>query len=103
MDVQFGMSPADVEEAATPGEFAQPFKPPSVLNDHGRVQQLFPPMTPLVMPASVHSIPTFIPQTPAPDPNVPVPQLQNIVSTVNLGAFLFLHICALKLLLPNLF
>lgn len=90
MDVQFGMSPDDVEEAATPGEFAQPFKPPSVLNDHQqRVQTFFPPMTPLVAPASAHSIPTFIPQTPAPDPNIPVPQLQNIVSTVNLGIIFF--------------
>lgn len=62
---------------------------------------LYPPvMTPLAPPASVlgsmhppasvqpppSNIPTVVPQTPAAgELNMPVPQLQNIVSTVNLG------------------
>lgn len=96
-EIQFGMmSPEDAEEQpSTPGDFLQPHKPPSV-----RVQPLFPPMTPLVQPGSayihsvpsvqqpqsINSIPAFVPQTPAaPDLNMPVPQLQNIVSTVTLG------------------
>ncbi len=60
---------------------------------------LYPPvMTPLAPPSSVlgsmhppqsvpppSNIPTVVPHTPAPgELNMPVPQLQNIVSTVNL-------------------
>jgi len=105
-EIQFGMmSPEDGEEQpSTPGDFLQPQKPPSV-----RVQPLFPPMTPLVQPgsayhhsipsvqqpASINSIPAFVPQTPAPDLNMPVPQLQNIVSTVTLGCKLDLKKIAL--------
>ncbi|VDP32772.1 unnamed protein product [Soboliphyme baturini] len=48
-----------------------------------------------VQSSSVGSIPAFIPPTPASDSNIPVPQLQNIVSTVNLGCKLDLKKIAL--------
>ncbi|KAL1236504.1 TATA-box-binding protein [Trichinella pseudospiralis] len=105
--IQFGMSPDDVD-ASTPAEMTPLFKPPSVAPEAPRVQPLCPPMTPMVgsvthssftmsnQPTSVGSIPAFLPPTPSVDTSMPVPQLQNIVSTVNLGCKLDLKQIALQ-------
>ncbi|KFD67293.1 hypothetical protein M514_05049 [Trichuris suis] len=106
-NIQFGMSPDDPDVAQTPTDVNSMFKPPSVAADLPRVQPLFPPMTPMVasVPQSVSalsnqqntvgSIPAFVPPTPSSEINMPVPQLQNIVSTVNLGCKLDLKKIAL--------
>lgn len=118
-NIQFGMSPGGVDhQVATPGgdnaEMTPSFKAPGSISaaagSCSSAQRqaaanasalLFPPMTPLVAPQSVHSVQppsiSYMPQTPATvgDPNIPVPQLQNIVSTVNLGCKLDLKKIAL--------
>lgn len=103
-NVQFGMSPASIDAVGTPcgAEMTPSFKMPgsvlpsshrsaSISGGPSNTAPLFPPMTPLVAPQSVHgpsSMLNYAPATPATvgDANIPVPQLQNIVSTVNLGA-----------------